>query len=138
MNFEAFFDKLNKPRYQKNHYAGGILHHWEWDNVDKVDEIGNFLIKNGYTFQNRYPADGVVGGAMHKNETRVEYNTGDSKNTFSVEYFDGNGNMYCKHYYHSDKLNKSIDFVKIISIIGSIASIIGVILTIIFGENGWR
>ncbi|GMO21982.1 MAG: hypothetical protein Ta2B_00880 [Termitinemataceae bacterium] len=130
MNYENFFNKVVGGVYSSGIINGGNLHHWVWKNTDKVDEIGNFLIKKGYTFQERYPSAGTISGALQQQMTRVEMNNL-TENNFAVEYFDGTGAMYCKHYYNSQKILRKLDFLTALSIFGSIASVAGLILNII-------
>jgi hypothetical protein len=103
MDYKNFFKEITGGNYTHNNHEGGILHHWVWDKVDKVDEIGNFLIKKGYTFQERYPTSGMISGAMPRHITRVEMHSLSEYN-FTVEYFDGDGSMYCNHYYNAKKI----------------------------------
>ena len=130
MGLKIFFDEIPGGNYTSSNYAGGILHHWIWNGVDKVDEIGDFLLKKGYIFRGRTPAQAMTSGAMKKHLTRVEMNSL-YKSNFSVEYFDGNGSMYCKHYFNTNRLLMKVNILTVISILGSVASIIGMILSAI-------
>lgn len=78
-----------------NPYAGGYLYHWYWNSEDKIEELGSVLIGKGYLFSS---SQNFNGNAILWHGTRVEMNTVTSPRCYSVEYFDGNGNMTLKTY----------------------------------------
>jgi hypothetical protein len=81
--------------YTSGNYSGGILYHWTWDSVNKMDEIAAILIQKGYHLTYTSPQNTA---AMSWHGTRVEMNTISSPRYYSVEYFDGKGNCWWKDY----------------------------------------
>jgi hypothetical protein len=130
MNLKNFFNKVDGSVYNSSSHAGGILHHWVWNNVDKVNEISKFLRSKGFTVQGIDQPRAMNTGAMAQCLTRVEMNDVNAR-CFSVEYFDGTGSMYCIQYFDTRWLIKKVNFLTLVSVAGSIASIIGLILFLI-------
>jgi hypothetical protein len=91
---ENFFG-VTPDGYLSGNYSGGILYHWTWDSVDKIDELGDILVQKGYHLTYTSSQDS---GAMDWHGTRVEMNTISSPRYYSVEYFDGEGNYWWRDY----------------------------------------
>jgi uncharacterized repeat protein (TIGR02543 family) len=80
--------------YTSANVAGGVLYHWTWNSTDKTIELGNSLIQKGYSLT----SSSSMSNAMTWHGTRVEMNTISSPRYYSVEYFDGTGNMQWANY----------------------------------------
>jgi hypothetical protein len=130
MSLKNFFNEVHGGVYTSDSHAGGILHHWVWNNVNKVDEIGKFLRNKGFTVLGIDQPRAINTGAMAQCLTRVEMNDVNAR-CFSVEYFDGNGSMYYIQYFDTRWMIKKMHFLTLVSVAGSIASIIGLILSLI-------
>ena len=127
---QTFFSKIHGASFKLGgDERTGTLYHWVWDNSNSSEKIGEFLVGKGFikgllTSFTEVSAKGKF--------TRVEMRVDSDPNeiSFHVEYFDGNGNCSDQVYTKSD-IRKRISILTYITVIGSIASIVGVIIGIL-------
>jgi hypothetical protein len=125
-----FFSKIPGASFQS---AGdgktGPLYHWYWYDKDLTGEIEKFLIGKKFAKGSFFTFDKST---AHGKFTRVEMpvNADPNEIVFHVEYFDDNGNCKDQQFIKSN-IKKRLDFLTVISITGSIASVVGVVLGII-------
>ncbi len=107
----------------------GTLYHWIWYNSNTSDKIGEFLVSKGFK-KDRFTSftNASAKGIFTRVEMRVNNDPNEIK--FFVEYFDGNGNCNNQVYTKSE-IKKSINILTCITIIGSFASVVGVIIGIL-------
>jgi hypothetical protein len=96
------FFGITPDNYTAQNFSGGILYHWTWNSVNKIDELGAILVQKGYHLTSTSPQET---GGMLWHGTRVEMNSIDSPRYYSVEYFDGQGNCWWKNYSNDSESN---------------------------------
>jgi len=125
-----FFSKIPGASFQS---AGddrtGLLYHWYWYGKDLTGEIGKFLVGEKFAKGSFFTFDEATAqGEFTRVEMRV--NADPNEIVFHVEYFDGNGNSSDQQFIKS-RIKKRLDSLTVISIVGSVASLLGVVLGII-------
>jgi hypothetical protein len=107
----------------------GPLYHWYWYNDDLRGKIEKLLSKKKFQRSSFFEDNNVN---LKEQFTRVEIpvNSDPNEIIIHVEYFDGKGKFYDQQFIKS-RIKKSIDFLKSISVIGALASIISLIVGII-------
>ena len=127
---QDFFSKFHGGNFELGgDEETGTLYHWIWDNSNITEKIGEFLLSKGF----KKGEFSSFNNATAKGEfTRVEMriNSDPNETKFYVEYFDGNNNCNCQIYTKSD-IKSKINVLTCISVVGSIASVIGVVLGIL-------
>lgn len=127
---KQFFSQIRGAVFKiEGSESTGPLYHWMWYGKNISGRVGKLLtskgfVKNGTVTSRRTNAEGEF--------TRAETNADSDhdKIMFHVEYFDGKGNNTCQEYIKPN-IEKKINTLTWISIVGSIASIIGVVLGIL-------
>ena len=125
-----YFSKISGANFEiAGNEKTGKLYHWIWDNTDKSNEIGDFLVSNGFIKGRTVIINNVEAkGCFTRVETHAESKS--DLYRFSVEYFDGKDNCIHQTYTKLD-IGKRINSLTWITIIGSIASVVGVVLGVL-------
>lgn len=127
---QNFFSSIQGGRFELGGDKDtGLLYHWIWDNSNTTEKIDEFLLKKRFIKGQSASSDNATAEGRF---TRVEMRVNDDPNEtkFHVEYFDGNKNCTDQIYTRS-AIKSKIDILTCISVFGSVASIVGVVLSIL-------
>ncbi|NLI53238.1 MAG: hypothetical protein GX417_02820 [Clostridiales bacterium] len=127
---QNYFSKINGGSFELGGDAiTGKLYHWIWDNSNITDFIGEFLVGKGFK-KGRTITFHDVKAEGEFSRVEMQANSDSDEIRFNVEYFDGKSNCISQIYTKPD-ITKRINVLTCITIIGTIASIAGVVLGIL-------
>jgi hypothetical protein len=80
--------------YKDQDFPSEIIYHWQWNSVNKTDELGAILVQKGYHLTVTGPKET---NSMRWHGTRAEM-VWPGTGYYTVEYFDEQGNYWAKWY----------------------------------------
>ncbi len=126
MKICKFFSSIGESVFSVSYVEqGGILCHWVWDGIDTTEKISSFLLKKKFTEMNKRDDRETD---LKEKRTRVElYVSNPWITCFRVQHIKGDGTMSEQGFYKEHRFKEKLTWIVILSIVGSIASLLSLI-----------